>query len=48
MSFKLTILGCNAATPTSNSYPTAQYLQFAERYFLIDCGEGNSSSVKKI
>ncbi|APD05568.1 ribonuclease Z [Flavobacteriaceae bacterium UJ101] len=47
MSFKLTILGCNAATPTSNSYPTAQYLQFAERYFLIDCGEGTQVQLRK-
>ncbi len=47
MSFKLTILGCNAATPTSNSYPTSQYLQFADRYFLIDCGEGTQIQLRK-
>ncbi|MFV0530312.1 MAG: ribonuclease Z [Flavobacteriales bacterium] len=47
MSFKLTILGCNAATPTANSYPTAQYLQFADRYFLIDCGEGTQMQLRK-
>lgn len=47
MSFKLTILGCNAATPTTNSYPTAQYLQFADRYFLIDCGEGTQMQLRR-
>ncbi len=47
MSFTLTILGCNAATPTTNSYPTAQYLHFADRYFLIDCGEGTQMQLRR-
>ncbi len=47
MYFKLTILGCNAATPTTSSYPTAQYLHFAEHYFLIDCGEGTQMQLRK-
>lgn len=47
MSFKLTILGCSAAKPTTHSYPTAQYLQFADRYFLIDCGEGTQMQLRK-
>lgn len=40
MSFKLTILGCNSAIPTVKKNPTAQLLNAAERFFLIDCGEG--------
>ncbi len=47
MSFTLTILGCNAASPTTNSYPTAQYLHFADRYFLIDCGEGTQVQLRR-
>lgn len=40
MSFRLTILGCGSATPTSQRNPTAQVLNVHERFFLIDCGEG--------
>ena len=38
MSFELTILGCNSAIPTNDRKPTAQLLNVAERFFLIDCG----------
>ena len=37
MSFELTILGCNSAIPTNDRKPTAQLLNVAERFFLIDC-----------
>lgn len=47
MSFTLTILGCNAATPTTNSHSTAQYLHFADRYFLIDCAEGTQMQLRR-
>lgn len=47
MPFKLTILGCGAATPTSIQNPTAQVLQMAERFFLIDCGEGTQVALRK-
>jgi ribonuclease Z len=45
--FELTILGCSSATPTSDRYPTAQVLQVAGRFFLIDCGEGTQIQVRK-
>jgi ribonuclease Z len=45
--FELTILGCSSATPTSDRYPTAQALQVAGRFFLIDCGEGAQIQVRK-
>lgn len=45
--FELTILGCSSATPTSERYPTAQVLQAAGRFFLIDCGEGTQIQVRK-
>lgn len=47
MSFKLTILGCGSATPTSKQYPTAQLLRMQERFFLIDCGEGAQQQLRR-
>jgi ribonuclease Z len=45
--FELTILGCSSATPTSSRNPTAQLLNVAERFFLIDCGEGTQMQLRK-
>ena len=47
MTFQLTILGCNSAIPTINRKPTAQLLNVAERFFLIDCGEGTQVQLRK-
>lgn len=47
MSIKLTILGFNSAVPTAYSNPTSQLLNIAERYFLIDCGEGTQVQLRK-
>lgn len=38
--FQVTILGCNAAIPSKERNTTSQLVQFAEKYFLLDCGEG--------
>lgn len=45
--FKLTILGCYAATPRTISHPTAQLLDINGSYFLIDCGEGTQVQLRK-
>lgn len=45
--FELTILGCSSATPTSERFPTAQVLQVAGRFFLIDCGEGTQMQMRR-
>lgn len=45
--FELLILGSSAATPTSTRNPTAQLLNIAERFFLIDCGEGTQIQLRK-
>ena len=37
---KLTVLGCNSATPHADKAPTAQLLSTTKHHFLIDCGEG--------
>ncbi len=46
--FELTILGCSSATPTSKRNPTAQLLNIAERFFLIDCGEATQIQLRKL
>ncbi len=45
--FDLLILGSSAATPTSTRNPTAQLLNMAGRFFLIDCGEGTQMQLRK-
>ncbi|HEX8517589.1 MAG TPA: ribonuclease Z [Bacteroidia bacterium] len=45
--FELTVLGCSSATPTSTRNPTAQLLNIAERFFLIDCAEGTQMQLRK-
>ena len=45
--FELLILGSSAATPTASRNPTAQLLNIAERFFLIDCGEGTQMQMRK-
>ncbi|MFL5762870.1 MAG: ribonuclease Z [Bacteroidia bacterium] len=45
--FELTILGCSSATPTSTRNPTAQLLNIAERFFLVDCGEATQIQLRK-
>lgn len=47
MSLRLTILGCHSATPRSNAYPTSQFLEINNRFFLIDCGEGTQQQMRK-
>ncbi len=47
MSSYITILGFNSAIPTVNTAPTAQFLEMAERSFLIDCGEGTQVQLRK-
>ncbi len=47
MPFQLTILGTSSALPTSNRYPTAQVLHVRGRFFLIDCGEGTQTQMRK-
>lgn len=46
-SFELTILGSSSATPTSKRHPTAQLLNIAERFFLIDCGEATQIQLRR-
>lgn len=45
--FDLLILGSSSASPTSERNPSAQLLNIAERYFLIDCAEGTQVQLRK-
>ncbi len=47
MSLKLTILGCHSATPRVNAHPTSQFLEIKNHHFLIDCGEGTQTQLRK-
>jgi ribonuclease Z len=38
--FELNILGCGSAIPTSRFNPTSQVVNFRDKLYLIDCGEG--------
>lgn len=45
--FELLILGCSSASPTSDRHPSGQLLNVAERFFLIDCGEGTQIQLRR-
>jgi len=38
--FSITIIGSNSALAAQGRFPSAQYLSFKSKHFLIDCGEG--------
>ena len=46
-SFELLILGSSSASPTSSRSSSAQLLNIAERFFLIDCGEATQIQLRK-
>lgn len=38
--FQINILGCGSATPTLRHQPSCQVIDFRDKLFMIDCGEG--------
>ena len=44
---KLSILGCNSATPLENLHTTSQVLEVKDHLFLIDCGEGTQIQLRQ-
>lgn len=46
-SFELLILGSSSASPTAERNQSAQLLNIAERFFLIDCGEATQIQLRK-
>lgn len=45
--FEVTVLGCSSALPTAQRHSTAQLINLAERYFLVDCGEGTQMQLRR-
>lgn len=45
--FEVTILGSSSALPTSHRNTTAQLVNHAERFFLLDCGEGTQIQLRR-
>ncbi len=45
--FSVTILGSSSASPTSNRNTSAQLINFYNRFYLIDCGEGSQTQLRK-
>jgi ribonuclease Z len=45
--FELLILGSSSASPTAERNQSAQLLNIAERFFLIDCGEATQIQLRK-
>lgn len=44
---KVTVLGNAAGGPFHGRHYTAQFVQVAQHYFLVDCGEGTQMQVYK-
>ena len=47
MTFSVTILGSNSATPAYGRHPTAQVVNHYEKLFLVDCGEGTQMQFER-
>ena len=45
-SFKVHILGCGSALPTLQHYASSQIVEFRDKCFMIDCGEGTQMQVR--
>lgn len=47
MKYEVIILGTSSALPTAERFPSAQILNFREKHFLIDAGEGTQIQMRK-
>lgn len=47
LKFEVTILGCGSALPTTKHNQTSQVINFREKLFMIDCGEGTQLQFRK-
>lgn len=45
--FTVRILGSSSATPAFSRYTSAQVVNYSDRYYLIDCGEGVQVQLQK-
>lgn len=47
MKFEVTILGSNSAQPTPKRFSSAHIVNFREKLFLLDCGEGTQIQLRR-
>lgn len=45
--FKIHILGCGSALPTKHHNPSAQVVEIRGKLFMVDCGEGTQTQVRR-
>ncbi len=45
--FEIYILGCGSALPTTRHFPSSQVINFRDKLFMIDCGEGSQLQFRK-
>ncbi|MCI9284507.1 MAG: ribonuclease Z [Muribaculaceae bacterium] len=46
--FRINILGCGSATPSARHQPSCQVVDFRDKLFMIDCGEGAQSQFRRM
>lgn len=46
--FDVNILGVGSALPTTRHYPSGQIVNFREKLFMVDCGEGSQLQMRKM
>ncbi|MGM9845653.1 MAG: ribonuclease Z [Muribaculaceae bacterium] len=46
--FTVNILGCGSATPTMRHQPSCQVIDFRDRLFMVDCGEGAQLQLRRM
>jgi ribonuclease Z len=47
LSFNITILGSSGALPAYGRFPSSQFIEIENRYFLVDCGEGAQIQLRR-
>ncbi|MGN1376341.1 MAG: ribonuclease Z [Prevotella sp.] len=45
--FKIHILGCGSALPTLKHFPSSQIVEYRDKMFMIDCGEGTQLQLRR-
>ena len=45
--FRITILGCGSAIPTTHHNPSSQIVTIRQKLFMVDCGEGTQLQVRR-
>lgn len=48
MPFDVTIIGTSSAAPTADRHPSAQFVNFRGRSFMLDCGEGTQMQCMRL